>query len=112
MIEILPRTLFCAESADADRTVAQRASHSAFHHRARELSIQNFARRTRWLDNLRAELSIEQVTANILSLNVGVPQKMEWNGRSIVSSMFKQPVPGPLVVGPLSIEGDSFDAER
>lgn len=46
--------------------------------------------------------------ARILSLNIGGPAAMEWNGKSVQSSMRKIPVDGPLVVGPLSIEGDSF----
>lgn len=46
--------------------------------------------------------------ANILSLNVGHPAPMVWQGRTIVSSMLKNPVPGPLQVGALSVDGDSF----
>lgn len=46
--------------------------------------------------------------AKILSLNIGHPAPMEWNGKSIVSSMLKHPVPGPLVVSETAIEGNSF----
>lgn len=46
--------------------------------------------------------------SQILSLNIGHPQTLEWNGKSIKTSMLKQPFAGPLVVGPTSIEGDSF----
>jgi len=48
------------------------------------------------------------MNAKILSLNVGLPEKMEWHGRSIVSSMKKTPVPGPLIVHRDHIEGDKF----
>ena len=46
--------------------------------------------------------------AKILSLNVGGPTLLEWKGRSVRSSMYKRPVPGPLVVLGDRIEGDSF----
>lgn len=44
----------------------------------------------------------------ILSLNIGVPAEMDWNGKSIRSSMHKHPVPGPLVVHKDHIEGNTF----
>lgn len=43
----------------------------------------------------------------ILSLNIGVPQVIEWDGKSIETSMLKTPVK-ELKVGPLSIDGDRF----
>lgn len=46
--------------------------------------------------------------ARILSLNIGGPEKMEWNGRSVVSSMRKSPIAGPLVVHEDRIEGNTF----
>ncbi|MGZ3695146.1 MAG: MOSC domain-containing protein [Bdellovibrionota bacterium] len=46
--------------------------------------------------------------SKILSLNIGHPAPMEWNGKSIVSSMLKHPVPGPLVVHRDHIQGNSF----
>src|SRR6185312_1348714 len=45
--------------------------------------------------------------AKILSLNVGEPADMPWNGRSIRSSMLKKPVKS-LIVNLKNIEGDSF----
>jgi MOSC domain-containing protein YiiM len=44
----------------------------------------------------------------ILSLNIGVPEKMEWQGKSMISSMRKTPVPGPLIVHSDKIEGNVF----
>lgn len=41
-------------------------------------------------------------------MNIGHPAPMEWDGKSIVSSMHKHPVPGPLVVHKESIEGNTF----
>jgi MOSC domain-containing protein YiiM len=48
------------------------------------------------------------MNAKILSLNVGHPQPIEWNGKSLVSSMLKTPQEGPLVVSERTIVGDSF----
>jgi len=45
--------------------------------------------------------------AKILSLNVGLPRTIEWNGKSIETSMLKSPV-GELHVRELSIDGDKF----
>jgi MOSC domain-containing protein YiiM len=45
--------------------------------------------------------------AQILSLNVGLPKTIEWNGKSIETSMKKEPV-SQLTVRELSIDGDKF----
>ncbi len=44
----------------------------------------------------------------ILSLNIGDPAQMEWSGKSVLSSMLKTPVPGPLIVHQDRIEGNTF----
>ena len=46
--------------------------------------------------------------SKILSLNIGHPAPMEWNGRTIVSSMLKHPVPGPITIHHDHIEENSF----
>ncbi len=46
--------------------------------------------------------------AKILSLNVAHPRTMEFEGKTIQSSMKKDPVTGPLIVSETNIEGDSF----
>jgi MOSC domain-containing protein YiiM len=46
--------------------------------------------------------------AKILSLNCGTPTPLEWNGKSVSSSMLHHPVPGPLLVHKDHIEGNSF----
>lgn len=48
------------------------------------------------------------MNSKILSLNVGHPAPMEWQGKSILSSMRKTPVSGPLLVHRDRIEGNSF----
>lgn len=50
--------------------------------------------------------------ASILSLNIGDPAPMEWEGKSVVSSMHRHPVPGPLVVHKTHIEGNTFGAPQ
>src|SRR4051812_30960101 len=44
----------------------------------------------------------------IISLNLGEPALMEWQGKSIVSSMLRHAVPGPLQVHLDHIDGDKF----
>ena len=42
----------------------------------------------------------------LLSVNVGLPREVEWNGRTVRTSIFKAPVPGQVHVGKLNLDGD------
>jgi MOSC domain-containing protein YiiM len=42
----------------------------------------------------------------LLSVNVGLPREIEWNGRIIRTSIFKAPIPGRVRVNKLNLEGD------
>jgi MOSC domain-containing protein YiiM len=42
----------------------------------------------------------------VLSVNVGRPREVEWKGRTVRTSIWKDPVTGPLHVTALNIEGD------
>src|ERR1700746_3174079 len=42
----------------------------------------------------------------LLSVNVGLPREVEWNGRTIRTSIFKAPVPGRVQVRSLNLDGD------
>lgn len=42
----------------------------------------------------------------IVSLNVGMPQKFEWQGKEIFSGILKKPVTTPLQLSSLNFEGD------
>ena len=42
----------------------------------------------------------------LLSLNVGKPQVALWNGRSILTGIFKEPVEGRVALGQFNLEGD------
>jgi MOSC domain-containing protein YiiM len=42
----------------------------------------------------------------IVSLNVGMPRKVPYMNREITTGIFKSPVPGPLVLRRLNLDGD------
>jgi len=42
----------------------------------------------------------------VISVNVGLPRTVEWRGRSVQTSIFKEPVPGRVRVSQLNLEGD------
>lgn len=43
---------------------------------------------------------------SLLSVNVGMPQNVDWQGRTVFTSVWKTPVPGPRMVRRLNIDGD------
>jgi MOSC domain-containing protein YiiM len=42
----------------------------------------------------------------LLSVNVGLPREVEWNGKIVRTSIFKAPVPGRVRVRKLNLDGD------
>jgi ferredoxin-NADP reductase len=48
----------------------------------------------------------EKVTARLLSVNVGLPRDIAWQGRTVHTAVWKEPVQGPRVVRRLNIDGD------
>ncbi|MBB5788544.1 MOSC domain-containing protein [Jiangella mangrovi] len=44
--------------------------------------------------------------ATLLSVNVGLPRRVAWNGTTVFTGIFKVPVPGPRKVRRLNIDGD------
>jgi len=42
----------------------------------------------------------------LVSIQVGHPREVEWNGRRVLTSIFKDPVAGPVRVRELNLEGD------
>ena len=42
----------------------------------------------------------------LLSVNVGTPRQVDWNGRQVTTAIFKHPVDGPRFVGHLNVAGD------
>jgi MOSC domain-containing protein YiiM len=43
---------------------------------------------------------------NLLSINVGLPREIQWQGRLVRTSIFKSPVSGHVRVSKLNLEGD------
>jgi ferredoxin-NADP reductase/MOSC domain-containing protein YiiM len=44
--------------------------------------------------------------ASVLSVNVGMPKDVPWQGRTVYTGIWKQPVSGPRMVRRLNIDGD------
>ena len=42
----------------------------------------------------------------VLSVNVGMPKDVTWQGRTVFTGVFKDPVAGPRRVSRLNVEGD------
>lgn len=42
----------------------------------------------------------------VISVNVGLPQEIEWNGKIISTGIYKEPVDGPISLKKLNLEGD------
>jgi MOSC domain-containing protein YiiM len=42
----------------------------------------------------------------LVSIQVGRPREVEWSGRTVRTSIFKHPIPGPVRVRELNLEGD------
>jgi len=43
---------------------------------------------------------------HLLSVNVGLPRDVEWQGRLVNTAIWKMPVKGPCMVRRLNIDGD------
>src|SRR6476619_487547 len=43
---------------------------------------------------------------SLLSVNVGLPKDVSWQGRSVYTGVFKESVPGLRRVGRLNVDGD------
>jgi len=42
----------------------------------------------------------------VVAVSVGLPREVTWRGRAVETSIFKDPVSGPVRVGRLNLEGD------
>jgi MOSC domain-containing protein YiiM len=42
----------------------------------------------------------------VISVNVGLPRKVDWNGETVLTSIFKSPVAGRVQVNSLNVAGD------
>jgi ferredoxin-NADP reductase/MOSC domain-containing protein YiiM len=46
------------------------------------------------------------MSGRLLSLNVGVPREVEWEGKTVRTAIWKEPVAGPRMVRRINIDGD------
>src|ERR1700747_506020 len=48
----------------------------------------------------------EETVGRLLSLNVGGPRDVEWDGKAVRTAIWKDPVNGPRMVRRINIDGD------
>jgi ferredoxin-NADP reductase/MOSC domain-containing protein YiiM/ferredoxin len=48
----------------------------------------------------------DRVAGALVSVNVGMPKDVSWQGRTVFTGVFKAPVSGPRRVGKLNVDGD------
>jgi len=48
----------------------------------------------------------DQLAGRVLSVNVGQPRDVIWQGRTVHTAVWKEPVDGPRLVRRLNIDGD------
>jgi len=46
------------------------------------------------------------VVGRLLSVNIGLPKEVPWQGRTVFTGVFKDPVSGPRRVAKLNVDGD------
>jgi MOSC domain-containing protein YiiM len=46
------------------------------------------------------------MSAHVVSVNVGLPREVVWQGEVLRTGIFKEPVRGAVVIGTLNLEGD------
>jgi ferredoxin-NADP reductase/MOSC domain-containing protein YiiM/ferredoxin len=49
---------------------------------------------------------VKAVVGRLLSVNVGLPRDVEWDGKTIRTAIWKEPVDGPVMVRRINIDGD------
>jgi MOSC domain-containing protein YiiM len=50
--------------------------------------------------------------ARLVSLNVSLPREIVWRGRRVRTAFFKTPVPGPVLLSTLHLDGDGVGDPR
>ena len=49
---------------------------------------------------------VDESVGRLVSVNVGMPRDVSWNGRTVFTGVFKEPVVGPRHVSALNVDGD------
>jgi ferredoxin-NADP reductase/MOSC domain-containing protein YiiM len=52
------------------------------------------------------ESGVEKTVGSLISLNIGMPKDIAWNGKTVHTGIYKYPVDGPRFVRRLNIDGD------
>src|SRR5207247_10367031 len=63
-------------------------------------------RRDRAVSSKPQRTESAQPVGTLLSVNVGLPKDVAWQGRTVFTGVFKDPVTGPRRVRKLNIDGD------
>src|SRR4051812_34278299 len=48
----------------------------------------------------------QTTVAQLVSLNIGLPRRVQWKHRTVVTGIFKEPVSGPVMARRLNLDGD------
>src|SRR6195952_3575333 len=56
--------------------------------------------------NMMSTTSQTAVVGQLVSVNVGLPKDIQWQGKTVFTGVFKAPVAGPQRVRRLNIDGD------
>ena len=48
----------------------------------------------------------EKMVASVISVNVGLPREVEWQGKRVHTAVWKKPVPGRVMARRLNLDGD------
>jgi ferredoxin-NADP reductase/MOSC domain-containing protein YiiM len=59
-----------------------------------------------WQESTRLCAKLTVMTARLVSVNVGMPKDVPWNGKTVHTGVFKTPVEGPVMVRRLNVDGD------
>jgi MOSC domain-containing protein YiiM len=57
-------------------------------------------------EQLASDSGGRPVVGRLLSVNVGMPKNVPWQGKNVYTGVFKDAVGGPRRVGKLNVEGD------
>jgi ferredoxin-NADP reductase/MOSC domain-containing protein YiiM/ferredoxin len=58
------------------------------------------------LKRVESDQPADGPVGTLVSVNVGLPKDVSWQGRTVFTGVFKDPVPGPRRVGRLNVDGD------
>src|SRR5437868_6955620 len=57
-------------------------------------------------DSINVEPLVSINAARLISVNIGLPGEVEWEGGTVLTGIFKRPVEGRVVLRKLNLDGD------